>query len=95
MILKKTKFLLFLILLQEYTEFSCSLSLDDQLDNILKENLKKFGVSSHSADLNRNKRSNKPGIHFETKRRQEADLPICQNMKGILGKQNSIQNNIF
>ena len=86
MILKKSNFLLFLIFLIEYTEFSCSLSLDDQLDNILKDNLKKFGVNSHSADSNRNKRSNKPGIHFETKRRQEADLPICQNMKGILGE---------
>ena len=46
MILKKTKFLLFFILLQEYAEFSCSLSLDDQLDNILKENLKPFKSES-------------------------------------------------
>ena len=58
------------------------------LDDILNENLLKFGVKRHTnnAESNRNKRSEKPGIHFETKQRQEADLPICQNMKGILGK---------
>ena len=80
-------FLVSFILLLYHTQNSDCLK---TLDDIFNENLSKFGVnrptSIYDAESNRNKRSEKAGIHFETKQRQEADLPICQNMKGILGK---------
>lgn len=81
-------FLLFILLLY-CSKISNCISFDDQLDEILKENLKQFDVKDYRQEIdekNRVKRSEKPGIHFEHKQRQEADLPICQNMKGILGE---------
>ena len=77
-------FLLFILLLY-CSQISNCLNFDDQLDDILKENLKRFDVKDY-IEKNRVRRSEKPGIHFEHKTRQEADLPICQNMKGILGE---------
>ena len=77
-------FLLFILLLY-CSQISNCLSFDDQLDDILKENLRKYDVKDY-IEKSRVRRSEKPGIHFEHKTRQEADLPICQNMKGILGE---------
>ena len=56
------------------------LELSDQIDEILKENLAKYGEQ-----ISRVKRS--PDGKTSTFYREEnkVELPICQNMKGILG----------
>ena len=83
--ISRTELIFCLFVLIFHLQLIHSLSFDDELDKILKENLRKYGVKTNEQE-NRFRRSDKPGIHFETKQRQEADLPICQNMKGILGK---------
>ena len=77
----------FLLLILIGLFVSCNGSIDQHLEDILQENLRSFGIKDHT-EIFKNERfkRDKPGIHFETKKRQEANLPICQNMKGILGK---------
>lgn len=86
MIGSSSLFFLLLILLLYCSQIGNCLIFDEQLNDILKENLRKFDVKTDYILKNRVRRSEKPGIHFEHKTRQEADLPICQNMKGILGE---------
>ena len=54
------------------------LELSDQIDEILKENLAKYGDQ-----ISRVKRSGKTSTFYREENKVE--LPICQNMKGILG----------
>ncbi len=68
-----------------------SLDLGPALDKILNDHIEsvlengKLGQEESSASeiLDRIKRD-KPGIYM--KETKQSDLPICQNMKGILGK---------
>ena len=53
---------------------------EDFLEDILAQNLLKYGINS------RQKRDEKPGLYFKSQTRQEANLPICQNMKGSIHK---------
>ena len=52
-------------------------NLEKTLDDILEDNINTYGVQ------NRVKRSEKSKIVMK---KQKAELPICQNMKGILGR---------
>ena len=51
--------------------------LSTQIDQILKENLAKYG-----GQISRVKRDKTSTFYME---KNKVDLPICQNMKGILG----------
>ena len=53
-------------------------NIDNILDKVLQENLDTYGTQ-----LSRVKRGEKSRIVMK---KQKAELPICQNMKGILGK---------
>ena len=57
--------------------------LSTQIDQILKENLAKYG-----GQISRVKRDKTSTFYME---KNKVDLPICQNMKGILG--NNFWNN--
>ena len=70
-------FVLFLLLFQEIS--TQEKSLKQILDTILEDNLAKYEISPNS----RQKRAETEAIYMK---KQTADLPICQNMKGILGK---------
>ena len=55
-----------------------STDLNVRIDEILKENLAQYGEK-----ITRMKRAEKSGTFYREK--SKIDLPICQNMKGILG----------
>ena len=55
-----------------------STDLNIKLEEILKDNIAKYG--DH---ISRVKRAEKSAFYME---KNKVDLPICQNMKGILGK---------
>lgn len=58
---------------------SCSSDLNSILDNVLEDNFQTYGI----LNTNRGRReAEKSGIYMK---KQKADLPVCHNMKGILG----------
>jgi hypothetical protein len=72
---------------------SLIINIDQILDTVLEENRAKYNGQNND-DHYRDKRSDKAGIHMKTK--QTADLPICGNMKGILGNYYFLNvNNLF